>query len=157
MMGKVTDFLVKVTIGILFVFGIALIFAISAAGILLFNAIASTANAPIWVHIIGSIVIPIVVVLMFAKPSKTKKPENMTLEQYERKVRTLKREYEKAQKDYDYWYFQAHNVPSSLPMNQEERARREYSNKLMDARSHMIDIEFKLNQLERMRKNGQVR
>ena len=106
MMGKVTDFLVKVTIGILFVFGIALIFAISAAGILLFNAIASTANAPIWVHIIGSIVIPIVVVLMFAKPSKTKKPENMTLEQYERKVQTLKREYEKAQKDDDYWYFQ---------------------------------------------------
>ena len=47
MKGKVTDFLVKVTIGILFVFGIALIFAISAAGILLFNAIASTANAPI--------------------------------------------------------------------------------------------------------------
>lgn len=34
MKGKVTDFLVKVTIGILFVFGIALIFAISAAGIL---------------------------------------------------------------------------------------------------------------------------
>ncbi len=53
--------------------------------------------------------------------------------------------------------FSAHNVPSSLPMNQEERARREYSNKLMDARSHMVDIEFKLNQLERMRKNGQVR
>ena len=42
-------------------------------------------------------------------------------------------------------------------MNQEERARREYSNKLMDARSHMVDIEFKLNQLERMKKNGQVR
>ena len=42
-------------------------------------------------------------------------------------------------------------------MNQEERARREYSNKLMDVRSHMVDIEFKLNQLERMRKNGQVR